>query len=70
MLLFKLIIVILLLFVVGSLFTALYFLINDSPRSTRVVKSLSWRIGLSLFILLLLFIGIKTGLIVPHDVGG
>ena len=70
MLLLKLIIVILLLFVVGSLFTALYFLIKDPSESTRVVKSLSWRIGLSLFILLLLFIGIQSGLIVPHDVGG
>ena len=70
MLLLKLIIVILLLFVVGSLFTALYFLIKDPSESTRVVKSLSWRIGLSLFILLLLFIGIQAGLIVPHDVGG
>ena len=70
MLLFKLIIIILLLFVVGSLFSALYFLINDSSASKRVVNSLSWRIALSLFILLLLFIGIQTGLIVPHDVGG
>lgn len=70
MLLFKLILIILLLFVVGSLFSALYFLITDSSRPRRVVKSLSWRIGLSLVVLLLLFIGIQTGLIVPHDVGG
>ena len=70
MLLFKLIIVILLLFVVGSLFTALFFLVKDPSNSHRVVKSLSWRIALSLFILLLLFVGIQTGLIVPHDVGG
>lgn len=67
--LFKLIIIILLLFVVGSLFSALYFLVKDPDSSQRVVKSLSWRIGLSLFILLLLFIGIQSGLIVPHAVG-
>ena len=70
MLLFKLILVILLLFVVGSLFTALYFLVKDPSRSKRVVRSLTWRIGLSLFILLLLFIGIQVGLITPHGVGG
>lgn len=70
MLLFKLIIIILLLFVVGSLFSALYFLIKDPPSSRCVVRSLTQRIGISLFILLLLFIGIQTGLIVPHDVGG
>lgn len=70
MLLFKLILVILLLFVVGSLFSALYFLVKDPSTSKRVVKSLSWRIALSLFILLLLFAGIQSGLITPHTVGG
>lgn len=70
MLLVKLIIVIFLLFVVGSLFSALYFLVKDPSSSRRVVKSLSWRIALSLLLLLLLFAGIQTGLIVPHDVGG
>ena len=68
--LFKLIIVILLLFVAGSLFAALYFLINDPSRSKRVVRSLGWRIGLSLIILLLLLIGIQIGWITPHEVGG
>ncbi|MGI9311090.1 MAG: twin transmembrane helix small protein [bacterium] len=70
MLLFKLILVILLLFVVASLFSALYFLVKDPSKSRRVVKSLTWRIMLSLVVLLLLFIGIQIGLIVPHDVGG
>lgn len=70
MLLLKLIIVILLLFVAASLFTALYYLITDSSKSTRVVTSLSWRIALSLLILLLLFAGIHGGLIVPHPPGG
>ncbi|MDD9823115.1 MAG: twin transmembrane helix small protein [Gammaproteobacteria bacterium] len=68
--LFKLIIVVLLLFVVGSLFSALYFLVKDPSTSKRVVRSLSWRIALSLFILLLLVAGIQFGFIVPHDVGG
>ncbi|MDD9810781.1 MAG: twin transmembrane helix small protein [Gammaproteobacteria bacterium] len=68
--LFKLIIIILLLFVVGSLFSALYFLVKDPSTSKRVVRSLSWRIALSLFILLLLVAGIQFGFIVPHDVGG
>lgn len=70
MTLFKLIIIILLLFVVGSLFSALFFLIKDPSSSRRVVKSLSWRIALSLFILLLLFAGIQAGWVTPHDVGG
>jgi len=70
MLAFKLIIVVLLLFVVGSLFRALYFLVKDPSASKRVVKSLSWRIALSLVILLILVAGIQLGFIVPHTVGG
>lgn len=64
----KLIIIILLLVVVVSLFRALYFLVADPAQSTRAVKALTWRIVLSLIILLLLAVGIKTGLIVPHDI--
>ncbi len=70
MLIFKFIIVMLLLLVVGSLFSSLYFLVNDSSKSKRVVKSLSWRIALSLFVLALLAVGIHFGWITPHDVGG
>jgi uncharacterized BrkB/YihY/UPF0761 family membrane protein len=69
MLLIKLLIVILLLFVVASLFSGLYFLIKDPSDSRRVVKSLSLRILLSLILLLLLFAGIHFGLIEPHPPG-
>ena len=69
MLLIKLLIVILLLFVVASLFSGLYFLIKDPSDSRRVVKSLSLRILLSLILLLLLFAGIYFGLIEPHPPG-
>lgn len=69
MLLFKLIIVILLLFIVGSLFTALYFLIKSPDNSAKVVKSLAIRIGLSLFLIALIFLGSKVGFIEPHGFG-
>jgi len=69
MLLFKLIIVILLLFIVGSLFTALYFLVKSPDNSAAVVKSLAVRIGLSLFLIGLIFLGSKLGLIEPHGFG-
>ena len=69
MLLFKLIIVILLLFIVGSLFTALYFLIKDPDSSASVVKSLAIRISLSLFLLALIFVGAQLGVIEPHGFG-
>jgi len=66
MLLFKLIVVVLLLFVVISLFTALYRLNKDDTNSTRVVKALSVRIGLSIFLFILILVGAKLGLIEPN----
>ena len=69
MLLFKLIIVILLIFIVISLFTALYLLMKSPDNSLRVVKSLAIRVGLSLFVMLLIFLGARFGLIEPHGFG-
>lgn len=67
MLLFKLIIVLLLIFVVISLFTALYRLNKDDADSTRVVKALAVRVGLSILIFILIMIGAKLGLIEPNS---
>jgi hypothetical protein len=64
--LFKTVIVILLLVVLFSLFQALFFLIKDDSKSDRMLKALTWRIGLSVFIFILLLIGQAVGLIQPH----
>lgn len=63
MLLFKLIVVILLIFIVISLFTALYHLNKTTNDSTKVVKTLAVRIGLSLFLFAIIAIGHLTGLV-------
>ncbi|NNL07298.1 MAG: twin transmembrane helix small protein [Gammaproteobacteria bacterium] len=63
---FKTIIVVLLLIVIFSLGQALFFLIRDESRSDRMLKALTWRIGLSVFIFILLIIGQAVGLIQPH----
>jgi branched-subunit amino acid transport protein AzlD len=63
---FKLLIVILLFIVIFSLGQALFYLIKDEGKSDRMVKALSWRIGLSVFIFLLLLIGQAVGLIQSH----
>lgn len=63
---FKLLIVLLLFIVIFSLGQALFYLIKDEGKSDRMVKALSWRIGLSVFIFLLLLIGQAVGLIQPH----
>ncbi|MEZ5476158.1 MAG: DUF2909 family protein [Thiolinea sp.] len=69
MLLFKLIIVLLLLFVIVTLFTALYQLNKGGPDSCKVVRTLALRIGLSIFIFIMLWVGKYFGLIVPHGLG-
>lgn len=53
----KLVIVLMLLAIVGSLFSGLFFLYRDRGAGSRTVRALTLRIGLSitLFILLLLF---------------
>ena len=63
---FKTIIVVLLLVVIFSLGQALFYLIRDESKSDRMLKSLTWRIGLSVFIFILLLIGQAVGLIQPH----
>ena len=63
---FKLLIVLLLFIVIFSLGQALFYLIKDEGKSDRMVKALSWRIGLSVFIFILLLIGQAVGLIQPH----
>ena len=69
-LLFKVIILSLLLFVLISLGQALMYLIKDDGRSDRVVKALTWRIGVSVLIFILLLLGSVFGLIQPHGLAG
>lgn len=66
MLLFKLIIVLLLIFVIVTLFTALYQLNKGTGDSLKLVRTLALRIGMSIFIFILLWVGKYFGLIVPH----
>lgn len=63
----KIIVVIMLLMIMGSLGSGLFFLINDRGQSRRTVKALTVRIGLSVALFLLLMLGYATGLITPHS---
>ena len=60
---FKLIIVLLLFAVIGSLFSGLFFLVRDHGANDRTVKALTLRIALSFAILALLLLGYRCGLI-------
>ena len=59
----KIIVIVLLLAIVGSLGSALYFLFSDRSGGRRMVKSLTLRVGLSLALFLLLLLGYHYGLI-------
>ncbi len=52
-------------FIVYNLAAGGYYMLNDKGKSERVVKALSWRIGLSLLLILLIAAGIYSGLIDP-----
>ncbi|MBK7421995.1 MAG: twin transmembrane helix small protein [Propionivibrio sp.] len=60
---FKLIILIMLLGVIGSLFSGLFFLYRDQGTGDRTVKALTLRISLSIALFVLLMLGYRFGLI-------
>lgn len=59
----KIIVVLTLIVIVGSLFSALFFLSKDKTGGDRTVKALTVRIGLSIVLFILLLIAGKLGLI-------
>lgn len=66
--LINIIIVLILLAILGSLASGLVFLVKDNGRSERTVKALTFRIGLSVFLFLMLMLGIFAGVIKPHGI--
>lgn len=64
----KILIVLVLLVILGSLASGLIFLIKDNGTTERTVKALTVRIGLSVFLFLMLMLGIFTGAIKPHGI--
>jgi len=64
----RLIIILVLAAILASLFSGMYFMLTDRGRSTRNVKALSIRIGLSLLLFALLIIAYLTGIIQPNGI--
>lgn len=62
----KFLVVILLLVILASLFSALVFLVRDRGTTHRTVRALTWRIGLSIGLFLLLLFAGWMGWIEPH----
>lgn len=67
--LIKVVLGIILVLIFFSLGSALYFLVRDTKDSDRIVKALTWRIGLSILLFVILCIAFAMGWIKPHPVG-
>ena len=64
----KIIVIITMVIILGTLASSLFFLVRDKGKSTRSVKALTWRIILSLSLFLFLLLAFKLNLLVPHSV--
>jgi hypothetical protein len=63
------VILILLAAIIFNLGAGLYFMMTDKGKTDRTVKALTRRIGLSVLLIILVIIGILTGVIKPHGIG-
>jgi len=66
----KIIVILLFLAVLGSLASAMVFLVKDKGETNRTAKALTYRIGISVFIFLLLILAYFAGWIEPHGISG
>jgi hypothetical protein len=65
----KILIPIAFLLIIGSLFSSLFFVMKDKGKSNRAVYALTFRVGFSVLLFLILIISYKMGWIHPHDIG-
>jgi len=65
----KIVVIFILVLIVASLFSALVFLFKDKGRGNRTAQALTWRIGLSLTLFVLLMAGFYFGVIPRQGLG-
>ncbi|MDE2270508.1 MAG: DUF2909 domain-containing protein [Xanthomonadaceae bacterium] len=66
--LYKVVLVIVFLAVIFELGQALYFMMADRTGSSRTAWALTRRVALSILLIVLIVIGIVTGILHPHGV--
>lgn len=65
-----LLIIAFLIVILWNLGAGLYYLLVDRGQSKRTVNALTRRIAFSVALILLVALGIYTGVIKPHGIGG
>lgn len=66
----KLVIAAFLVLILYNLGAGLYYMLVDKGTTSRTVRSLTWRVGLSVALIGLVILGIATGAIRPHGIAG
>lgn len=61
----KAVIIVFLLVILYTLGSSFYFMVRDKGEGERTLKRLTWRIGLSLLLLVVVYIMYQMGLIEP-----
>ncbi len=56
--------------VVYNLGAAAFYMVTNQSASGRTARALTWRIGLSVALIVLVMLGIASGLIEPHGLRG
>ena len=64
----KILIVVAFAAVLYNLGAALFYMMTDKGQTANMARALTWRIGLSFGLILLVMVGIITGVIEPHGV--
>jgi len=64
-----LLIIAFLVLILWNLGAGLYYMLVDKGQTKRTVNALTWRIGLSVALILLVIAAIALGWITPHGVG-
>ena len=65
----KLIIIAFLIAILWTLLSSFYYLVKDKGEGTRTVRRLTWRVGLSLFLFMLLYVFFRLGWVEPSSRG-
>lgn len=66
--LFKVIVIVMLLLIAYNLFSALFYMMKGEKKDTKMIKSLTWRVAMSIFLFSLLILGLYSGVIVRAPV--
>lgn len=64
----KIIIIALLVAIIGSLASSMVFMMRDDSGSRRAVKALTWRIGLSVILIIVLVLCFYFGWLEPQGI--